>query len=349
MRFPIHGARVTHRASLVVTGVLAFVLLCAAANGQERAMNVWYRSVEGCPAGTEFIARVTSKGVPARLAGVGDSIDFVVTLGTGTAGSTGLLERQTSEGTVAVRTVEGDTCDQVANALAFSLVLAAEGATPRAQPAPSATAAEPPASVPTPAEPPPPSAAANHFARPAPANKDAVQSPSARGVEWSVGVQGTLTTGVSPSLLPGAALFVQAARLTEFGSSLRLSIAGGTTSNEIGANTFRLSLVGGQVEGCPATVGSVLELAGCAALDLGVMATSSSGRGGASDSAIWSAAELLARLAFHPGRRIAIEAQGGALVPFTRYDLGVGNGANTLYRTAAAGFAGAVGLAMQIP
>ena len=303
-------------------------------------MNVWYRSVEGCPAGTEFIARVTSKGVPARLASVGDPIDFVVTLGTGTAGSTGLLERQTSEGTVAVRTVEGDTCDQVANALAFSLVLAAEGATPQAQPAPAATAAEPPAPVP----PPPPSSAA-----PPPPRKDAVQSPSARSVEWSVGVQGTLTTGVSPSLLPGAALFVQAARLTELGSSLRLSIAGGTTSNEIGANTFRLSIVGGEVEGCPATVGSVLQLAGCAALDFGVMATSSSGRGASSDSAIWSAAELLARLAFHPGRRIAIEAQGGALVPFTRYDLGVGNGSNTLYRTAAAGFAGAIGLALQIP
>jgi hypothetical protein len=339
MRFPIHGAWVTHRASLVVAVVLG--LFSAAANAEERAMNVWYRSVEGCPAGTEFIARVTAKGVPARLASVGDSIDFVVTLGTGT-GSTGLLERQTSEGTVAVRTVEGDTCDQVANALALSLVLAAEGTAPRAQPAP-------PAVAPVPAAPPPTPAVPRPDPPPAPPDQKISHSPATRSIEWSVGIQGTLTTGVSPALLPGAALFVDGSRLTRFGSSLRLSIAGGTTSNDVGGNTFRVSLVQGKLEGCPATIGSVVQLAGCAALDLGVMATSGAGAEGSSDSAFWSAAEVLARLALHPGGRIAVEAQGGALVPFTRYELGVGNGSNSLYRTAAAGFAGAVGVAMQIP
>src|SRR5690349_11532312 len=85
---------------------------------------IWYRSGEGCPDGAGFLQRLEARGVRARLAGVGDPIDFVVTLGVDGDGARGLLERQTKTGTVAIRRLDGGTCDEIADGLALSLTLA---------------------------------------------------------------------------------------------------------------------------------------------------------------------------------------------------------------------------------
>src|SRR5262245_20939156 len=95
--------------------------------------SVWYRSTEGCPDARSFLARLEARGVTARVAGVGDPVDFVVTLGIGTDGAQGLLERQTREQTVAIRRLGGGTCDEVADAIALSLVVASAPGTSRAE------------------------------------------------------------------------------------------------------------------------------------------------------------------------------------------------------------------------
>src|SRR5262249_62000627 len=107
-------------------GVLAFFATLfpsgpARADGV-RASLVWYRSADGCPDGAAFLARLEARGVRARLADVGDPIDFVVTLGNGPGGARGLLERQTESRTVAIRRLDGGTCGPGADALALSLV-----------------------------------------------------------------------------------------------------------------------------------------------------------------------------------------------------------------------------------
>src|SRR5689334_11514042 len=102
----------------------------ASAAGVRPAL-VWYRSADGCPDGAAFLARLEARGVRARLADVGDPIDFVVTLGNGPEGARGLLERQTDTRTVAIRRLDGGTCEQVADAIALSLAVAN---TPRDEP-----------------------------------------------------------------------------------------------------------------------------------------------------------------------------------------------------------------------
>src|SRR5690349_20229293 len=95
------------------------------ARGDEpRPIFIWYRNASGCPDGNAFVALLESRGVVARLAGVGDAIDFVVTLGNDADGARGLLERQTETRAVAIRRLDGGTCEQVADAIALSLVVA---------------------------------------------------------------------------------------------------------------------------------------------------------------------------------------------------------------------------------
>src|ERR1041385_595622 len=92
---------------------------------------VWYRSADGCPDGAAFLARLEARGGRARLADVGGPLAFVVTLGNGPEGARGLLERQTDPRTVAIRRLDGGTCEQVADAIALSLAVAN---TPRDEP-----------------------------------------------------------------------------------------------------------------------------------------------------------------------------------------------------------------------
>src|SRR5688572_2169584 len=101
--------------------------------------SIWYRTGEGCPDGASFLERLDRRSVRARLAAVGDPVDFVVTLGTNADRSSGRLERQTSGGTIAIREVTDPSCEAVADALALSLALSLDPAV-QEPPAPPAIA-----------------------------------------------------------------------------------------------------------------------------------------------------------------------------------------------------------------
>jgi hypothetical protein len=94
-------------------------------------VRVWYRSSEGCPDGAAFIGLLRRFGREASLASVGDRVDFVVTVAYAPGASTGRLERQSSERTVAIRDVSASSCEEVTEVLALSLDLAEQ---PGAQP-----------------------------------------------------------------------------------------------------------------------------------------------------------------------------------------------------------------------
>ena len=76
------------------------LLLQATTVRAQAPVSVWYRTSAGCPDGDAFVARLSELGTAARLASVGDRVDFVVTLGNTPAESSGRLERQTRGGTV---------------------------------------------------------------------------------------------------------------------------------------------------------------------------------------------------------------------------------------------------------
>ena len=146
---------------------------------------VWYRSSEGCPDGSSFVVRLAELGQAARLAGVGDRVDFVVTLGRVADSSSGRLERQTHGGTVAIREYRDARCEQVAEALALTLDLALE---PQASPpvvavAPTVDPGLDAAKAQTPA------------------------SAEQRAPIWRVGPQALLQSGVAAQPAFGGALF----------------------------------------------------------------------------------------------------------------------------------------------
>ena len=103
--------------------------------------SIWYRSAQGCPEADAFLSKLSARNVRSRLAQVGDTIDFVVTLGVGPDGrGRGVLERQTQTGTVAIRKVEDAGCEPIADALALTLALSIEGHAAEGQTSAAATA-----------------------------------------------------------------------------------------------------------------------------------------------------------------------------------------------------------------
>jgi hypothetical protein len=305
---------------------------------------IWYRSAEGCPDGQGFLARLAARGVEARLAVVGDPIDFVVTLGSGAEGARGLLERQTKTGTVAIRRLDGGTCDEIADGLALSLSLA-DAPEERRREAPERSVQKPVEATPAPLQPTEPP-----FERAVTATAPAARDSRAR---VSIGIQANVVSGVAPEPMPGVSLFVDFAPggsglLSR--SSARAGAFGYTGASSTDAHDYEVWLAGGRVGACPAWFGgSTVRVHPCVSVDLGTIRTAGSGPTGRATGAFWGAARLGLRLELHVSERIALEAQADAQFPFTRYEIVAGPAENTLYRTAAAGFGGGLGAYFTLP
>jgi hypothetical protein len=329
------------RALALAVAVAAFHAAPAHAEGTTPPL-IWYRSGEGCPDGSGFLERLAARGVNARLAVVGEPIDFVVTLGTGADGARGLLERQTKTGTVAIRRLDGGTCDEIADGLALSLSLA-DAPEERRREEPATSASE----VPGTKSPPPPDVA------PVPATAASAAPARDARVRASVGVQANVVSGVAPDVLPGASLFVNLASggsgfLSR--SSGRIGVFGATGASSSGSYDYRVSTVGGRIGACPAWLGSAaVRVHPCASVDLGTIQSAGSGATGRTSGAFWGAAHFGLRLDVPLGKRFAIEAQVDARVPFTRYEIVAGPAESLLYRTAGAGFFGGLGAYFNLP
>lgn len=337
----------------------------AAAEGEP--VSIWYRSSDGCPSGEEFVGRLAALGRGARLAGAGDRIDFVVTLGANAQTSAGRLERQTTSGTVAIREVEAESCQQVSEALALSLDLAlgprASDGHPRAAPgetvasearAPTAetnatgsqqqAAPPPPATSPAP----PPSESTGKPSTPALASPpDRPTPPRAvggasndTGPGFGLGLESTLATGVAPNPMLGLGVFGEA-RLSTYdspGARLHLGVSVGQRDR------LEFMLARARFEGCVPLVGShAFRIAPCLHLDLGALEASYSAGGGGSDRGLWSSAGAGVLAGFRLGSSIALEAQLGGDFPFKRYET-VANDDETLFRTRSLGFFAGLGV-----
>jgi len=317
-------------------------------------VSLWYRSSVGCPSAEAFVARLSAREVAARLAEVGDTIDFVVTLGEGADGrSRGVLERQAATGTVALRQVQDESCEQVADALALSLSLSILHSQPTLQPAAenehaadAGTIGEIVAVVPARAQ------QAPLPTQPAgiPARKPAPTPSRVASRSWWLGLEGTATSGVVPGLLPGGSLFValDLRGRTWLHSALRLSASGRYGSGTSRARDFRVAIWSADLEGCPVVLGSPrVRLQPCAGMQLGQISTEGNGTGGRDDQGIWAAATANSRLVWQVGP-VALEALLGLAMPLIRYSL-VAAGTGAPERTARVGAQLAVGAAVQLP
>jgi hypothetical protein len=290
----------------------ALTLVCwsevqGAVPAAQGAVRVWYRNTEGCVDGPSFVGLLERLHRSVSLAGVGDHVDFVVTLASSPQQSSGRLERQSSEGSVAIREVTASTCQEVAEVLALSLDLALQ---PTPEPAPS----EPPASLPERAPEP--------------------------GWESRLGAQASITTGIAGAFLPGAAMFIDL-RPRVAGWSGRASLRGALGTRDAAVDLL-VGLATTRLEGCWSRAFGSVNAGPCLGLDLGLVFAEGSGDTGRSDSGVWSSAGLSARAGWQLGHRITLEAQAGLLVPFVRYRFSAVEGGD-VSASASFGFDAALG------
>ncbi|HEU5074161.1 MAG TPA: hypothetical protein VFU02_08310 [Polyangiaceae bacterium] len=336
--------------------------------------SIWYRTGDGCPDGASFLERLGRQSVSARLAAVGDHVDFVVTLGSTDAGSSGRLERQTSGGTIAIREVQAPSCEAVADALALTLALTLDPASQNlTEKAPSSEDASSREEAP-PAPPPPPTTTAaaaddaatvqGHNTRlpgrtslpnapPPSAGISTLSEPDARSIdaaEEKLVVR--LGAAVAAWDLFEGPWLLQAGPFGELEAprsfsvpraTLRVALQGGLRPDADAS--ARVWLAAGRVEACPLAVGPrTSSLHPCVASDFGVIDASA---GGVNDTAFWSAVAAHVRFRFERGL-LALEAQLGGIVPLTRYEIQAASTQVSLEKTSAIGFAGGVGVSVRV-
>lgn len=254
------------RRFVLITVALSAITAAHRASAEETATSIWYRSGEGCPDGDAFLAKVASRGVTARLAQVGDPIDFVVTLGNDEKGSKGSLERQARTGTVAVRRVEGDNCDQVADALALSVALArdesAHEQTATQKQAEEQASEDRQDATPITARPTAGPAGPVTDMHPIARDESPTLTRSVRKephTYWLLGAQGSVTTGVAPMILPGIGLFLELDPRSPsrvLTPAFRLTALGAVASGKVEGTDIRAQLLAARMEGCPARFGN---------------------------------------------------------------------------------------------
>jgi hypothetical protein len=303
---------------------------------------VWYRSSEGCPDGASFIARLAELGQSAQLAGVGDRVDFVVTLGRVADSSSGRLERQTRGGTVAMREYQDARCEQVAEALALTLDLALdpEAAPPAATAPPVAVIAPPPAVVAAPL-----AVTAKDTGAPALGSSEAE-----RFTLWRLGLQGVLQSGLAPQVAFGGALFLAVEDPSWLVRQLRAAVFALHAEGQAQARQLSVSVLGARLEGCPiAWSAPGVAFYPCVGVDVGALHAAGKDALGTSDTGVWAAALVHGRAAFELGAELALEAQLGATVPLVKYEMGPTLGDSAWFRTRALGLEAGLGIAWRIP
>jgi hypothetical protein len=178
-------------------------------------LRVWYRSSEGCPEGKAFIHLLDQLGRPAVLAGVGERVDFVVTVSDLGTESRGRLERQSHQQIVPIRDAVSTTCDEVADALALGIDRALEpgGDVPQLD-GEESRAARSQATQRQSTQPRPPS----HLTLDTGAVRALAERPVFRNIEtdsmsenWEtrLGTHGGVISGLAQTVLPGMGAFVE--------------------------------------------------------------------------------------------------------------------------------------------
>jgi hypothetical protein len=323
---------------LAKLGALALLAGAESASAEQAPVQIWYRSAAGCPDGAAFIARLAALGRPAQLASAGDRVDFVVTLGgpSPEPQTLGRLERQIQSGSVAIRELRAERCEDVAEALALSLELALKPAQEDAPEVPEVVAPSAPASVPS----------VSPLMAETAALVERTEADDSRPV-WSVGLQGTFATGAAPALMPGLALSVAVAAAQE-GPSARLSLRAGYRATDPTQDypAMHVAVLSARPEGCPwAWAARSLRLEPCIGVDVGVLRTQGGGEQGRTDLGLWLGAAAHVRAVWRVAGRWALEAEVGGFVPFVRYAVVRYAGSAEAFHTESVGLALGLGAA----
>ncbi len=323
----------------------------------EQAAVLWYRSTEDCPDGAAFLARVGDRAPLIRLAQAGDRVDFVVNLAQTPEGARGQLERESGQGTVAIRQVTDPSCGRVADVLALNLALALDptaetAGTPQDGPAPSTPVEKPEVTEATEAPPTTGESTDSELSNQSHSSKnttittkDDTPPPPTRhdssSLEVRLGVQGGVLSGVARHPMGRASAFFEVSGLfskvlpdlTIRGAGVGAWGASNTTSGRI-----RQTIWAGRLALCPvAWENNQFSLAPCAMGEIGQLQAT----GPYKDTGLWGALGVHLHGRWVVARPFAVEAEVGGLVPLQRYSINAGS--TTLYRSSLIGMSASLG------
>lgn len=322
-------------------------------------MVTWYRASQSCPSGTEFVSGIRVDGRTVRLARAGDRVDYVVTLDSDGASSSGRLERQTARGTIAITELRGGPCREVAEALALSLALAvtpvraeeSPQASPETDAGPRAVSQDVPPALPT--EPPlgtAPEAARSQApsfstseAAQAPAGSPSAAAPQASlvapGLALGGGLEGAL--GVTPQASFGGSLFVEyawSAWSSRWPTSVRLGPGvrySRTSVDGLGRITQWTTAL--RLELCPLRPsGTTFGVAPCIGGEGGVFVARSERNTALTSANFWTAVGPALRVTARVGSQVSLGVTSAVMAPISRQEITAGS--EVLYRTPPAVF-----------
>ncbi len=315
----------------------------------EEPTTIWYRSSSGCPSGAAFRARVEARGRAAKIATAGDRVDFVVTLGEEEEGAVGRLERQTGDGIVAIREVAGETCDEVAGAIAFTLGLVNQRSTEE-----PATPTEPAPPTPQPDQPPAPATApretspseSSAAAPPLPPPPVANPPPPAQPRAPRLGLSATGRSAIAPGGAWGGTI---AFDFDELRLPWRLEAVLVRGAQDTTRGSVTLSLGAGRLAVCPIAFERAVRIDWCSGVELGSLRTRGSGEDGRRAGGLWAAGSVEEHLRWPLDRPFALEGSLGFFVPFVTYSVIAEHPRARLHRVDSAGLAASVGVSGRLP
>jgi len=336
------------------------ISISGAVHAQPSTAAFIYEAGPTCPNRATFLELVRDKLATSQTeAALAPPAQGSVRLYATGSGFTGRLELPGADGTASAREVQGVTCAEVGNALAFVLALSL-GAKTESEPA---TGEVREAVVPTaPAPPESPAAAPSGLPPPIASAEAPSRSPGRPGApprsEWRFGAGFLLgaRTGLSPHGALVEAAFAEARRVRSGSSGPILRVGFERAETRVDAYG-RTDIVwrAGRLEACPfgLRVLPQLDLEPCLGIHAGqinALGSPTGGGAGRQPSNLWLDGSSGFHLEFSALRGLSLDAEGGLLFPLTRYRFALdGQGDPTVYQIPSLSCAGFLGLNARFP
>lgn len=326
---------------VVATTVLLTVHFVRAQS--DEPVHIEYSAAAGCPSEASFLGSLRARSLRIRVASRDERARvLVIRLTMRGPRAEGRLILRAEDGSVTERLVAGDTCGEVATAVALVAAvivdpLATTSPAPTASMAPPASTTAPPASTTVPpasttapslAVPPPPTAPASPALAPAPL-RPLESSPTAfapilerPGWHFTIGAGAAIIGGVSPGAVLGPSVFVETSRgsASLVAPEFRLRLDRASAGSEAPPGSAEFTWTAASIDVCPiAYPRTHLRVSACARVEGGVLAS----RGinvqpTRSDVAGWFAMGAVLRARWVIVAPLALELEGALRFPLLR-------------------------------
>jgi hypothetical protein len=321
---------------LLMALFVATLTVGARANAGATPFRVGYVGAEGCPKEDFFTHEILARTNLARPATPTDkAVRFELRLWSARGSSRGELATQDIDGTVSVRSIEDESCEEVVSALALiaALILdpdASTGPAHKAKPPELAPAQPKECAIPEQPRAESPEQVRTFLTTAqnveAPASAAVTRSP--RPIDFVNGAHVGLQSAIAPVALASGALYVEALAKdsASLGWAARLSfLYAPTTTVSVaqGQATFEWTAL--RAEGCPlrvATKDRVLSFYPCAGLEIGRTHATGLKVGDIvhpqADDPLWLAFPVVGRIRLEIASILSLELEGGPIATIMR-------------------------------